>query len=88
MVVADGLTEENLLSVRMVPESHGRMEVIFTALKTECHGLKTGKKDEIRFQDQTVIRLVGFVGSDRLRSGESVKLMTDGRITGLPLYAA
>ncbi len=73
MVVADGLTEENFA----VSADGSRIawqdgSDIYSSEKLNVMDLKTGKKDEIRFQDQTVIRLVGFVGSDRLRSGESV----------------
>ena len=90
MVVADGLTEENFA----VSADGSRIawqdgSDIYSSEKLNVMDLKTGKKDEIRFQDQTVIRLVGFVGSDLVYglANPGEKLMTDGRITGLPLYA-
>lgn len=90
VVVADGLTEENFA----VSYDGSRIawqdgEDIYSSEKLNVMDLQSGKKDEIHFQDQTVVRLVGFVGSDLVyglaHPGE--KLMTDGRVTGLPLYA-
>ena len=90
MVVADGLTEENFA----VSADGSRIawqdgDDIYSSEKLNVMDLKTGKKDEIILQDQTVIRLVGFVGSDLVYglANPGEKLMTDGRVTGLPLYA-
>lgn len=46
--------------------------------------LETGKKDEISFPDQTVIRLIGFVGTDLVYglAHPNEQLTMDGRVTG------
>lgn len=90
MVVADGLTEENFaVSADGSRIAWQEGEDIYSSTKLNVMDLQSGKKDEIQMGDGTVIRLVGFVGSDLVyglaHAGET--LSSDGRITGLPLYA-
>ena len=90
MVVADGLTEENFA----VSTDHSRIawqdgDGIYDSRRLNVMDLETGKKDEIDPDGDTVIRLVGFVGNDLVyglaQPGE--QFVTDGRVTGIPLYA-
>lgn len=90
MVVADGLTEENFA----VSEDGSRIawqdgDDIYGSRKLNVMDLQNGKKDEVHFQDETVIRLVGFVGSDLVYglASPGEMLMRDGLVTGIPLYA-
>lgn len=89
-VVADGLTEENFA----VSTDDSRIawqdgEDIYRSTQLHVMNLETGKKDEIAFADKTVIRLIGFVGTDLVYglAHANEQLTTDGRVTGLPLYA-
>lgn len=90
MVVADGLTEESFA----VSADGSRIawqdgSDIYGSEKLNVMDLINGKKDVIQFQEETVIRLVGFVGSDLVYglANPGERLVTDGRVTGLPLYA-
>lgn len=85
------LTEENFAvstDASRIAWQDGR---IFT-VRPSCMSWRiwrTGKKDEISFPDQTVIRLIGFVGTDLVYglAHPNEQLTMDGRVTGLPLYA-
>lgn len=90
VTIAEGLTEENFA----VSYDGSRIawqdgEDPYGSEKLHVMELESGKLDEIGFQEQTVLRLIGFVGSDLVyglaRPGE--KLTADGRVIGLPLYA-
>ncbi len=90
MVVADGLTEENFA----VSTDNSRIAWqdgtdIYRSTRLNVMDLDSGNKNEVSFEDQTVIRLIGFVGTDLVyglaHPGEL--LTTDGRVTGLPMYA-
>lgn len=90
MVVADALTEENFA----VSTDGSRIawqdgDDIYRSEKLNVMNLQNGQKDEIAPGDGTVLRLIGFVGTDFVyglaKPGE--QLITDGRVTGLPLYA-
>lgn len=90
MVVADGLTEENFA----VSADGSRIawqdgDDIYSSEKLNVMDLQNGKKDEIRFQDPTVLRLVGFVGRDLVYglANPGELLVTDGRVLGTALYA-
>ena len=90
MVVADGLTEENFA----VSADHSRIawqdgDGIYNSRKLNVMDLEQGKKDEIVPDGDAVIRLVGFVGNDLVYglAGPGEQFQTDGRVTGIPLYA-
>ena len=90
MVVAEGLTEENFA----VSTDNSRIAWqdgtdIYRSTKLNVMNLDTGNKNEVSFEDQTVIRLIGFVGTDLVYglAHPNELLTTDGRITGLPMYA-
>lgn len=90
MVVADGLTEENFA----VSTDDSRIAWqegtdIYRSTKLNVMNLDTGDKNEVSFENQTVIRLIGFVGTDLVYglAHPNELLTTDGRITGLPMYA-
>ncbi len=90
MVVADGLTEENFA----VSTDNSRIAWqdgtdIYRSTKLNVMNLDTGNKNEISFADETVIRLIGFVGTDLVYglAHPNKLLTTDGRVTGLPMYA-
>lgn len=90
MVVADGLTEENFaVSTDASRIAWQDGADIYRSTKLHVMNLETGKKDEISFPDQTVIRLIGFVGTDLVYglAHPNEQLTMDGRVTGLPLYA-
>lgn len=90
MVVADGLTEENFA----VSTDGSRIawqdgEETYNSRKLNVMSLENGKKDEITFGNPTIIRLVGFVGNDLVYglAHPDQQFKTEGRVTGLPLYA-
>ena len=60
MVVADGLTEENFaVSTDASRIAWQDGADIYRSTKLHVMSLETGKKDEISFPDQPVIRLIG-----------------------------
>lgn len=90
VTIAEGLTEENFA----VSYDGSRIawqdgDDIYASEKLHVMDLESGKIDEIGSQGQTILRLVGFVGSDLVyglaQPGE--KLTANGRVIGLPLYA-
>ena len=90
MVVADGLTEENFaVSTDASRIAWQDGDNIYDSRKLHVMNLQTGQKNEIAFADKTVIRLIGFVGTDLVYglAHPNEQLTTDGRVTGLPLYA-
>lgn len=90
MVVADKLTEENFA----VSENGARIawqegSDIYSSKRLHVMDLQKGTKDEIYLSNQSILRLIGFVGSDLVYgiSKPGDKYQANGRDIGLALHS-